>query len=159
MFFLDVSIEAVRNGIEEVFAYAANEAIGLHVFLDTFQLVTKFTKSVDNQTLNDGQQNDNDEEEEGDVEEDAVDFVIVAIWRFDFVTDTTTSSYTLVNVEDEAGQHVVTLPVDVVVFLLDVELAEEVEGDDRVDVHDDGQQHERQDELLAVVGDRLKDGP
>ena len=52
-----------------------------------------------------------------------------------------------------------TLPVDVVVFLLDVELAEEVEGDDRVDVHDDGQQHERQDELLAVVGDRLKDGP
>ena len=53
--------------------------------------------------------------------------------------------------EDEASQHVVTFAVDVVVLLLDVELAEEVEGNDGVDVHDDGEQHEGQHQLLSVV--------
>ena len=31
-------------------------------------------------TLDDGQEDDDDEEEEADVEEDAVDFVGIAIW-------------------------------------------------------------------------------
>ena len=49
--------------------------------------------------------------------------------------------------EDEASKHVVTFPVDFVFFLLDVEFTEEVEGDDGVDVDDDGQQHDSQHEL------------
>ena len=53
-------------------------------------------------TLNDSQQDDNDEEEEADVEEDPVDLVGVAIRGLDLVTDTTASSYTLVQVEHEA---------------------------------------------------------
>ncbi len=53
-------------------------------------------------TLNDGEQNDDDEEEETDVEEDAIDFVGVAVRRFDLVTDTTAGSDTLVQVEHEA---------------------------------------------------------
>ena len=40
-----------------------------------------------------------------------------------------------------------TLLIDIVILLLDVELAEEVEGDDGVDVHDDGQQQQRQAKL------------
>merc|ERR1712071_255567 len=88
---------------------------------------------------------------EGDIKENTVDFIIVAVGRLDLVTDTTTSSDALVNVEDEASQHVVTFAVDVVVLLLDVELAEEVEGNDGVDVHDDGEQHEGQHQLLSVV--------
>ena len=60
--------------------------------------------------------------------------------------------------EDEASQHVVTFAVDVVVLLLDVELAEEVEGNDGVDVHDDGEQHEGQHQLLSVVRYWLQDG-
>lgn len=43
-------------------------------------------------TLNDGQQNNNDEKEEGDIEENAVNFIVVTIRRLNFVTDTTTSS-------------------------------------------------------------------
>lgn len=60
--------------------------------------------------------------------------------------------------EDEASQHVMTLAVDVVVLLLDVELAEEVEGDNRINVHNDGQQHDSEEELLAVVSYGLQDG-
>ena len=59
--------------------------------------------------------------------------------------------------EDEASEHVVTFLVDFVFFLLDVKFTEEVEGDDGVDVDDDGQQHDGQDELLAVVRDGLED--
>lgn len=43
-----------------------------------------------------------------------------------------------VNVEDEASQHVVAFPIHIIVFLLYVELAEEIEGDDRVYVDDNG---------------------
>lgn len=64
----------------------------------------------------------------------------------------------LVDVEDEAGQHVVAFAINVVILFLDVKLAEEVEGDDRVDVHYDSQQHDRQEQLLSVVSDGLQDG-
>ena len=57
-----------------------------------------------NITLNDGQQDDNDEEEECNVEDDSVDFIVITVGRFDFVTDATTSSYTFVQVEYEALQ-------------------------------------------------------
>ncbi len=53
-------------------------------------------------TLNDGQKDDNDEEEEADIEEDSVDLVGITIWGFDLVTDTTTGPDTLVQVEHEA---------------------------------------------------------
>ena len=42
-----------------------------------------------------------------------------------------------------------------VFFAWNVELSEEVEGDDRVDVNYDGQQHDGQDQLLAIVSDGL----
>lgn len=55
-----------------------------------------YRRQVVERTLNDGQQDNDDEEEEGDVEEDTVDFVLVAVGRLDLVTDTTASSDTLV---------------------------------------------------------------
>lgn len=42
------------------------------------------------------------------------------------------------------------IPVDFIILLLNVEFAEEVESDHRVDVHDDGQQHHRQDKLWIL---------
>lgn len=51
-------------------------------------------------TLNDSQENDDDEKEKGDVKQDTVDFIDVAIRRLDFITDTTTSSDTLCDGED-----------------------------------------------------------
>ena len=42
-----------------------------------------------------------------------------------------------------------------VFFARNVKLSEEVKGDDRVDVNDDGQQHDGQDQLLAIVSDGL----
>ena len=63
-------------------------------------------------------------------------------------------------VEDKACEHVVALGVRLALLLLrHVELAEEVEGDDRVHVADDGQQADGEDELLPVVGDGLQDDP
>ena len=53
-------------------------------------------------TLNNSKQDDNDEEEEGDIEEDTIDLVGIAVWRFDLVTDTTAGSHTLVQMEHEA---------------------------------------------------------
>lgn len=55
-------------------------------------------------TLDDGQQDDYDEEEESDVEKDAVNFVLVAVRRFDLIADAATGSDALVQVEDEALQ-------------------------------------------------------
>lgn len=40
--------------------------------------------------------------------------------------------------EDEARQHVVTFLVHIIVLFLDVKLAEEIEGNDRVKVDDNG---------------------
>jgi len=45
--------------------------------------------------LDDGKKNDDDEKEEGYVEHYAVHFIFVAVWRLNFITDTTTSSNTL----------------------------------------------------------------
>lgn len=44
-----------------------------------------------------------------------------------------------------------TVLVDLIVLLLHVELAEEVERDHRVDVHDDRQQHHRQHQLETIM--------
>jgi hypothetical protein len=48
-------------------------------------------------------------------------------------------------------EHVVTLLVDLLLLFGDVELAEEVERDDRVDVDDDGQQHHGEHELVSIL--------
>lgn len=60
--------------------------------------------------------------------------------------------------EDETRQHVVAFPIDIVVLLLNVKLAEEVKGDDRVYVDDNCQKHNGQEQLFSVVGDGLQDG-
>jgi hypothetical protein len=59
---------------------AANKAVGLHVILDALQLVTELTKGVNDQTLDDGKQDDDDKEEEGDVKYDAVDLIVIPVW-------------------------------------------------------------------------------
>ena len=46
-------------------------------------------------------------------------------------------------------EHVVTLLVNFFLLFRDVKLPEEVEGDDRVDVDDDGQQHHGEDQLKS----------
>lgn len=55
-------------------------------------------------TLNDSQQNDDDKEEEGDVKHDSVDFIVVSIWGFDLVSNTSSGSHSLVQVEHETLQ-------------------------------------------------------
>lgn len=55
-------------------------------------------------TLNDSQQDDNDEEEESDVKQDTVNFVIVSVWWANLVTYSTACSHTLVKMEHEALQ-------------------------------------------------------
>ncbi len=50
MLLLHVSFESVWNGVEVVLPDTTNKAVRFHIFLDTFQLVSKFAKSVDNQT-------------------------------------------------------------------------------------------------------------
>lgn len=141
MFSLHVRIEPMWNLIKVVFIDAAYKAVGLHVLLHGLELVTELTEGIDDQTLQNGQQNDDDEEEEGYVEYDPVDLGVVSVGRLQLVPDTTAGAHSLVQVEHEARQHVMTVPVDLVIFLLDVELAEEIESDHSVYVHDDRKQH------------------
>ncbi|MPC12202.1 hypothetical protein E2C01_004879 [Portunus trituberculatus] len=119
-------------------------------------------------TLNDGQQDNNDEEEESDVKDDAVKLILVAIWGLNLVTNATTSPYSLVQVEHEAlpkqtlnhllllcqssthRQHVMTLLVHYIILLRNIEFSEEVEGNDSVAVHYDGEQHASQDQLKEM---------
>ncbi len=65
----------------------------------------------------------------------------------------------LVKVEHKARQHVMAFLINFLILFLHIELSEEVEGNDSVDVHHNCQQQESQDELLAIVCDRLQDGP
>lgn len=53
-------------------------------------------------TLHNGDKNDDDEEEEGDVVEHPRVFQFISIRRLQLVTDTTTGSHTGVEVVDEA---------------------------------------------------------
>lgn len=53
-------------------------------------------------TLNNSQQDNYDEKEKCNVKHDAVDLVIVAIWWFNFITNTTTGSHSFVKMEDKA---------------------------------------------------------
>ena len=55
-------------------------------------------------TLNDGQKNNDNEEEERNIEEDSVDFVLVAIGRLDFITNATAGPHALVQMEHETLQ-------------------------------------------------------
>ena len=63
-------------------------------------------------TLNDGQQDNNDEEEESDVKDDAVELVLVTIRGLNLVANATTSPYSLVQVEHKA------LPKQTTIYLL-----------------------------------------
>lgn len=53
-------------------------------------------------TLDDSQEDYNDKEEEGDVEDDAIDLVLVTCWVFNLVTDPPTCSHTYIHVEHVA---------------------------------------------------------
>lgn len=77
MLLLNVCIKPMRNFIKVIFPYATYEAIRLHVLFNTFQLITKFAESVNNQTLDDSQKNNNNEEEECNVENNTINFVVI----------------------------------------------------------------------------------
>ncbi len=60
-------------------------------------------------TLNDGQQNDNDEEEESHVEDDSVVHEVLSVGVFDLVPDAASGSQSVVQMEDETLPHIGTL--------------------------------------------------
>lgn len=67
---------------------------------------------IDNHTLNDGQQDDNDKEEEGNVKDDAIHLVRVTSRVFDFITNAATRSHSHIHVEEVAlGKMVVAVQV------------------------------------------------
>merc|ERR1711997_423065 len=161
VFLLDVSLEAVRDLVQVVFTDAADETVPGQLVLHALQLVTERTEGVNDETLDDGEEDEGDEQEEREVEENPDVLIVGPVWRLDDVTDASTSSDSLVEMEHEAGENVVTLLVGVLPLLplRHVELAEEVEGEDGVDVADDGEEPHGEDQLLAVVGDGLEDDP
>ena len=59
-------------------------------------------EAIEFDTLDDGQQDDNDEEEEADVKQDAPGLVLVAVWRLDDVSNATASSNALIQMVHEA---------------------------------------------------------
>ena len=158
---LHVDVEPVRYTVQVVLPYAADEAVVAQFVLHALQLVTQRAERVNDETLDDGEQDNNDEQEEGNVEEDADKFVLSAVRRLNNVTDTTSSTHSLVQVEHEAGEHVVALLVRVLSFLSlrNIELSEEVEGKHGVDVANDREEANGQHQLLPVVRDGLQDDP
>lgn len=83
--FHDVLFETARHFIEIIFFIATNETVGLHFLGNRLQLATKLTEGVDDQTLKNSQQNDNDEEEERNVEHNSSVFVLFAFGRLDYL--------------------------------------------------------------------------
>ena len=138
---LDVCVEAVGNPVQVVLTDRTNEAVACQLVLHPLQLVSQGAKGVDDETLDDGQQNQGDEQEEGEVEEDPDIFVVSPVRRLNDISDSSAGPDSLVHVEDEAGEDVMAHLVGVLSFLSlgHVELSEEVEGQDSVDVADDGE--------------------
>ena len=86
--------------------------------------------------LHDGQQDDDDKEEEGDVVQHPCILQLIPVGRLQLVPDATPSSNARVEVVDEAGEHVVALAVGLcALLLLHIEFAEKVEGNNGVQVH------------------------
>ena len=125
------------------------------------ELVTESTKGVNNETLDDSQQDKSDEQEKGKVKQDSDIFIVSTIWRLNHITDTTTSSDTLVQMEDKASEHIVAFLVRILSFftLGYIELPEEIEGQDGVDVTHNGEKTDSQHQLFAIVGDSLENDP
>merc|ERR1711971_522453 len=103
VFLLHVDIKAVWHTVQIIFANAANETIVLQFIIHTLHLVAKRTESIDNETLNNGQKNDNDKEEETDIKENPVDFRVIAVGWFNNITNTTARSNALVQVEHKTS--------------------------------------------------------
>ncbi len=135
---LNMDLKSMRYAIQIVFPNPTDEAVIPQFILHTLELVSQGAKGINNETLDDGKQDDNDEQEEGDVEEDPDKLIVGTIGWLNDITNTTTGSHTLVQMEDKAGEHVVTLLVRILsLFTLShIELTEEVEGEDSVDVAD-----------------------
>lgn len=64
-------------------------------------MFSQITERVDDQTLNDGKKDNDDEEEERDVENNAVQLQWIAVGRLQFVADTATRSDARVQVKFE----------------------------------------------------------
>lgn len=50
-------------------------------------------------TLNDGKQDDDDKEEEGDVEDHTIEFILITCWILNLISYTSSSSHTHIHVE------------------------------------------------------------
>lgn len=75
-------------------------------------LIQSLRTVIDNHTLNDGQQDDNDKEEEGNVKDDAIHLVRVTSRVFNFITNAATRSHSHIHVEEVAlGKMVVAVQV------------------------------------------------
>ena len=158
---LDVNIEPVRYAIQIVLPYTTYEAVLRELILHSLQLVSESTEGINDETLDNGQQDDNDEQEEGNIEENSYKLIVCTVWRFNDITNTSAGSNSLVEVEDKAGEHVVALLFRVITLftLGHIELSEEVKGEHSVNVAHDGKQTNSQDKLLPIVGDGLEDDP
>lgn len=64
-------------------------------------------------TLNDGQEDDDDKEEEGDVEQDAVELVGISSWILQLVSDSSSSPHAHVHVEQVTLQRDFSLQLHV----------------------------------------------
>ena len=114
---LHVSLEAVRDLVQVVLADAADEAVPGQLVLHPLQLVSEGSEGVNDETLDDGEEDQGDEQEEGEVEQNPDVLIVGSVRRLDDVSDTSASSDSLVEVEDEAGEDVVTLLVGVLPLL------------------------------------------
>jgi len=127
---LDMDLKPMWYAIQIVLPNAADEAVVSQFILHTLELISQGTKSINDETLDDGKQDDNDEQEEGDVKKDPDKLIVSSIRWLNDITNTTTSSYSLVQMEDKAGKHVMALLVRIfsLFTLCYIELTEEVEG-------------------------------
>ncbi len=60
---LHVNIKPVRYPVQVVLAYATYKAVVAQFILDALQLISQGTEGVNDETLDDGKQDDNDKQE------------------------------------------------------------------------------------------------
>lgn len=67
-------------------------------------------------TLNNSEKNNDDKKEECNIKHDTINFVIITIWFSNFVTDTTTGSYTFVQMKNETlkEDNIVLIPLCII---------------------------------------------
>ena len=82
MFLCRVRFESMWHLVKIFFPKCTNETLRFHVVFDLFLLISQFSESVNDQTLDDGQNDNDDKEEKRDIKGESEKIVVNIFYSY-----------------------------------------------------------------------------